>query len=499
MKTSTLSRRQFGLGLGALTSTALVPMRTKAAQRYDVIVIGAGLAGLNSAVLLADAGYKVKVLEGKGRVGGRVETGYGLETRPELGASQIGRDYARVLYTADRFGLELIPEDRDLLTFSSYLDQTWTRAEDWQNAPQNPLEGEDREILPVMLGPRLLGRHNPLEDLEDWLSPKFAHLDISAYALFKQNGYSDDVIKFAGLNVMANDMYSASCLTMMQDQHRGRWAIKNFASGAKVVDAPYGFTEVKTGATQGLAVVSNIKEGCEALPKAMAAHLGDGAVELNKIVGHVDMDKTGVTVETLDGSRYAADYVISAIPFTTLRRVNITPGLPPLQTKAVHELPYSNTSRAHLLIKEPFWKEDGLDPSFFTDGTIKMFWAVDNHTGEGAHVGYMVMTGDAASRIDMMSPPQASAFLMQELERIRPASKGKVEMVGFKSWENDPLIRGVRHSFAPGQVTAFASEMKKPYMRMHFAGEHTRTYAIGMEAAMESGERAAIEIIDRTA
>ncbi|WP_394729255.1 flavin monoamine oxidase family protein [Altererythrobacter sp. GH1-8] len=472
-----------------------MPRPARASQKFDVIVIGAGLSGLHAANLLHDQGYKVKVLEGKSRVGGRVETAYGLETRPELGASQIGRAYARVIAACDRFGLTLIPEDRDLLTFCSNLDGQWIKADQWQSSPLNPFSQGDRDIPPLMAGPRLLDRLNPLEELTDWLDPKFAHLDISARQLFEQHGYSEEVIRLAGLNVLANDIDSASCLTMMQEQHRGRWSIKNFSNADAVTDAPYGFQEIGESAPENLAIISNIKEGAEALPKAMAAHLDEGSIELNKIVMKIDMFGPVAEVQTLDGAKYQADFVISAVPFTTLRRIGIEPGLPPIQAKAVHELGYSNTSRAHLVIREPFWKEDGLDPSFFSDGAIKMFWAVDNHTGEGEHVGYLVMTGDSASRMDMMPREDASRFLMEELARVRPASAGKVELLTYKSWENDPLIRGVRHSFAPGQVTAFANEMIQPHGRLHFAGEHTRRTELGMEAAMESGERVAIEII----
>ncbi len=52
--------------------------------------------------------------------------------------------------------------------------------------------------------------------------------------------------------------------------------------------------------------------------------------------------------------------------------------------------------------------------------------------------------------------------------------------------------------FGPGQVTKFARDMIIPHGRLHFAGEHTRRLDYGMEAAMESGERAAFEILDRT-
>lgn len=489
------SRRHFITGATAASAAALLPTRSYARKKYDVVVIGAGLAGLNAALLLKDEGYSVKVIEGKGRVGGRCETGYGLETRPELGASQVGRAYARVISTCRRFNLELVPEDRDLLAFSSNIQGNWIRSGDWAQSPHNPLTGDDREIPPVMLGSRLLDRHNPLVELSDWMSKDFKQLDISSYQLFKKHGYSDEVIYLAGLNVLGNDLYSASCLTMMQEQHRGRWSIANFSDASTVTELPYGFQEIVRDTTESLAVVSNIAEGTEALPKAMAAQLGEGAVELNKIVMRIETDDKGASVHTLDGDTYETDFVVSAIPFTTLRRVDIRPGLPPVQNKAVHELSYSNTSRAHLVIKEPFWKEDGYEPSFFTDGAIKMFWAIDNHSGEGEHKGYLVMTGDSASRLDMMMPQDAGKFILGELERIRPASKDKVELVTYKSWENDPLIRGVRHSFSPGQVTEFAEDMIKPHKRLHFAGEHTRRLEIGMEAAMESGERAAIEIL----
>lgn len=489
------SRRAFMAGISSSAAVIAMPGPARANQKFDVIVIGAGLSGLHAANILHDQGYKVKVLEGNSRVGGRVQTAWDVETRPELGASQIGRAYARVIAATQRFGLTLIPEDRDLLAFSSYLDGQWIKEADWQTSPLNPFAPGDRSIPALMAGPRLLDRHNPLEELTDWLDPKFAHLDISARQLFQQHGYSDEVIRLAGLNVLANDLDSASCLTMMQEQHRGRWSIRNFSSAEAVTDAPYGFQEVGESSSGSLAIISNIKEGAEALPKAMAAHLGDGAVELNKIVMKVEMLGAIAEVQTLDGATYQSDFVISAVPFTTLRRIAIEPGLPPIQAKAVHQLGYSNTSRAHLLIKEPFWKEDGLDPCFFSDGAIKMFWAVDNHTGEGEHIGYLVMTGDAASRMDMMAPEDATRFLEKELARVRPASLGKVDLLTYKSWENDPLIRGVRHSFAPGQVTAFANEMIQPHGRLHFAGEHTRRTELGMEAAMEGGERAAIEII----
>ena len=70
------SRRQFILRSAAATGLALFPKaRTwSATETADVIVIGAGLSGLEAALQLEQAGFRVLVLEGRDRVGGKVMT-----------------------------------------------------------------------------------------------------------------------------------------------------------------------------------------------------------------------------------------------------------------------------------------------------------------------------------------------------------------------------------------------------------------------------------------
>ena len=126
-----------------------------------------------------------------------------------------------------------------------------------------------------------------------------------------------------------------------------------------------------------------------------------------------------------------------------------------------------------------------------------MFWTIDNHTGDGEHRGMFVLTNTAGKQVAARPPESAVRFLIEEMERIRPASRGQIEILRYHSWERQPLQRGCSPMFAPGQVTAFANEMILPHGRLHFAGEHTRRLDYGMEAAMEAGERAALEILDR--
>lgn len=76
--------------------------------------------------------------------------------------------------------------------------------------------------------------------------------------------------------------------------------------------------------------------------------------------------------------------------------------------------------------------------------------------------------------------------------------KGKLEVIAVQSWEEQSFVHGCRHSFKPGDVTRYRQVLEEPFHRMYFAGEHVRRLAVGMEAAMESGEAAALQIVERS-
>ena len=81
------------------------------------------------------------------------------------------------------------------------------------------------------------------------------------------------------------------------------------------------------------------------------------------------------------------------------------------------------------------------------------------------------------------------------LESADDAAKGQLEVGGYKSWYRDEFSSGDWAVFEPGQVTDFATELGKPLGRIHFCGEHTAIANRGMEGAMESGERVALEVL----
>lgn len=344
----------------------------------------------------------------------------------------------------------------------------------------------------MMMGRWAAARHNPLNGLDDWLEPRHAALDISLRALMTEHGYSAQAIELAAATVPGISIDDTSVLRMWQEETRGKLE-RSFTDGTRSgVDNPFGEANARDAVT-GLAAISNIEGGCQQLPLAMAAQLGD-AVRFHKRVSRIEMTNAGATISCMDGARFAASFVVSSIPFTMLRQVAIEATPNPVARAAIDEMPYANTARLYVTLEEPFWEADGLSPSFSTDGPLGMFWSIDNH-GAGPHRAMIVLVGEAGEKI--VSMDDAEAFLTNEMARLRPASKGKIKIAAYKDWKRDTLQLGCGFSLAPGQVNAFARDMIRPWQVMHFAGEHTRRTDFGMESAFESSERVVAEILQR--
>jgi len=84
---------------------------------------------------------------------------------------------------------------------------------------------------------------------------------------------------------------------------------------------------------------------------------------------------------------------------------------------------------------------------------------------------------------------------MNSIEELRPAAKNKLEAVAYHSWSLNPFSQGDWSYWGPGQITAFGRHIGNRHGQIHFCGEHTAVSNRGMEGAMESGERAAFEIM----
>lgn len=482
---SALSRRR---ALGALGATSLVPVGARRAFAYesaDVIVIGAGLAGLTAAINLQDEGMSVIVVEAADYIGGRVRT-YDLPVGPtNAGGQTIGPYYARVRDMAYRFDVPLInPPLR--MPMSNYVNETLVSSADWATSDVNKTVGREKTVQPGALEFFYLNNNNPLPDVESWTEEEQAKYDIPLADYLKSVGASDEALRLISVSINVFDISTGSALAYLRDIKRLQWGIAQSDDNNR---STYGASTESDGFE-----FSEVKDGTQRLAEAMAAAVTSG-VRLNQPVGSIEVASDGVEVKALDGTRYKGKFAIAAVPFTALRKISVTPNFEGRQYDAIRYSMHNNSLRVFMEATEPFWENDTGDPGLYTDTAIERVFAGTNENGSYTLNSWI--NGNAAYRLDAFSAEDVADFVVDTLAKIRPASKGKVNVLQVHSWAKHSASGCCRHTYDAGQVTEWADVVAQPWGRLHLAGEQTRSIENGMEAAAKSGERAAFEIMER--
>lgn len=479
MSAFTLPRRrslQLVGGAALLSGLKARPLRA-ATQQADVVIVGAGLSGLIAACILEEQGKSVVVLEAKDRVGGRCYTFTDLPGRPEAGGSSVGSMYARFLDWCDRLGVKRSAENNDgraeLLGSVYNIRGVNILRQDWAGHALNPFVGEDKKIAPDGYRFRMLDRFKSFEDLESWWEPNITKDDTGLYDLFKAKGQTDAAID---LGLGSNPGYGHTPYDLSSVHMFHVW---NFAKSQFSGQGPNFW---------------DIEGGNQSLPKAMRKIL-KGDVFLKTAVASVRTDSNGVEVAAADGRTFRGKAVLMSLPFSALRFVAFDPFLPDVQAAAVNTLPYGVCWHAYLSVKGKFWEADNMPAGMWSDSLVGRTLPIR----DGAEVVglYAFLTGKQAMRLNRMTLEAAGQAYMDALHRQRPATKGKVKLERAWSWVNDAYAGGMYAYWRPGMIAKFKEHMAKPAGNVYFCGEHTAASTRGLEGALESGERAAYEILDK--
>ena len=461
-----LSRRQL-----LLTSVAAPFVKAhneggKDGRGLKIVVIGAGLAGLNAALILERQGYEVEVVEARARVGGRLWTLDHVPGKPEGGGNVIGSHYGRVIHRAHELKVPLRTPPRALPNDYQIGGQRILRS-DWATSDANPLPDDWRKIHPERLLAKL-NDDNPLLKTRAWHHADLMARDQPAEVALRDLGFPESAIGLINANnSYGNDLSDTSLM--------GLYRI--LGEFARMSGSALAVTEVAHG---------NMR-----LPEAMAGQLS-GSVSLNERALRIEQTSSGVRTTLSSGRILDADAAIVAVPLPALDQISLD--LPPNRQALLKSVTYHKVVQLHCVVDEPFWEAAGWSGSWWTDGPLGRIFT-RSIPGSTRHNMTIWINGNDCDRLNALDTDACTDVISSALWDLVPAAKEVTSVGQLVRWSTDPFAGGTWALWKPGQAGRAHDAIQAPDGRLFFAGEHTAEAYRGMEAAMESGERAALQVM----
>ncbi|HEY7565675.1 MAG TPA: NAD(P)/FAD-dependent oxidoreductase, partial [Acidimicrobiia bacterium] len=287
-----------------------------------VIVVGAGMAGLVCAELLTDAGHDVMVLEGRARIGGRIETlrsPFAAGLYAEAGAMRLPTSHRLTMAYVDRFGLETVPFT--LTNPNCYVH----------------LHGVRRRLAEVEAEPGLLGFDGVADTpvLAMWdaeLGPLRARLasdgawseitdDFDGYStreFLESRGWSEGAIECFGLLGNQEAVMNSSFLEVLREEM-----------------------------TDSYRDLVQIRGGMDQLPAAFLPKLG-ARIRFGAKMVAIGQGDSSVTIHyRTRGGRFTAtgDFAVITVPFSVMRHVEVLTPLTRSKQKAIRQLTYDASAK----------------------------------------------------------------------------------------------------------------------------------------------------------
>jgi monoamine oxidase len=416
---------------------------------YSTLVIGAGAAGIASARLLADAGYKPLILEARNRIGGRIHTDTIFADFPlELGAEFVHGDQTITHELVKQANLTTIPVVR--------MDNLWWADGEMLARPHHLLAPELQERIAHLL-----------EDYYQLAETSLAE-DISLAQYLQSLGYESlDMADVLLAQTCCASIESLSCYDLIREM--------------QVDHAGHG--------------EARIIEGYTALLNWYARDLD---VRFNQYVTEIQSGGEGVTV-ICDGKQYAAQTCIITVPVSVLQqRIRFIPQLPDDKRQAINDFCIEPATKLIYRFREQFWSDD---LTFMAHERLTARWWTPGYRRDSTPVLATYVTANRARQLDVMSEAEALAIGLEELSMLlgMPLLEIKEQCIAAKrvSWANDPYTLG-GYAHVPSGKSDCRPLLARPEGNMlFFAGEATAydSNPQTVHGAIESGWRAAKECL----
>lgn len=444
-------------------------------REVDVVIVGAGLAGLVAARRLTSAGRSVLVLEARDRVGGRIYTTYLPDgTFLDQGGQWIGPNQHRLIALA---------EELEVKTFPTY--DTGNNIEYYQGQPSvyaSAVSMRDpaitMEAVETMLELNLLAQEVPLD--APWTAERAAEWDSQTVASWSMANIASEDVR-AWLMLIVQSVFSCeprdlSFLHFLFYIHSGG-SLNELAS-------------VTRGAQE-----RRFSGGSQQIAIRMAATLGESVV-LNSPVSAITQDERRVYVES-DKMVVTAQHTIVALPPTLAGRIRYRPKLPATRDQLTQRMPMGTVIKVHCCYDTPFWREAGLSGQVASDsGPVRITFDNSPENGTpGILLGFI--EGDDGRIWGQRTLEERRDAVLACMVRYFGEQTQKPFAYIEQNWADEEYSRGCYAGYMPpGVLSMYGSALRTPIGRIHWAGTETATIWNGyMDGALQSGERAAAEIL----
>lgn len=412
---------------------------------HDVVVIGAGMAGVAAGRALAQGGLDVVVVEAGDRVGGRVHTIRDLVDHPvEAGAEFIHGSKAATWQDVRASGLDTVP-----------VPYLWS----WFN-----LAGTTKWLPRHLTHPGVWRSFDIL-----WSLGRFSGDDCSARTFIERKGYQGRARELAQLTLTAHLPGSVDEV------------------GIAGLEAD-GVLHLESG------VNHRVVSGYDLLPQHLATGLD---VRFGFRVRSIAWGADGVTVNPVSGDTLSARAAITTLPHGVLARevVAFDPPLPPTKRAAIDRIATGAVTKVILAFDRRLWHRKTAQVVCGT-GPVTLYWPTSFGTG-GPPVLTAYATGPRAQALSDAGTDKAIGIVLDDIERVFPESSPRATMIGFRfvDWATDPNAYGGYTFLPPGAVGARA-DLAAPTKSLFWAGSATENHPVAdtVEAAYLSGLRAARQV-----
>ncbi|MFC7443245.1 flavin monoamine oxidase family protein [Laceyella putida] len=457
-------------------------------QPKNIVVVGAGMAGLVAASLLKEAGHQVKMIEAANRVGGRVLTLRSPFTDGqyiEAGPMRIPSVHYLTLGYIRKFGLPINPFFNSTPNDILYVNGIKTRLKTYQRNPAminaNLAKNERGKTFVELLNFAFQPLYNFIsqDPVRNW---SMAIKELNKYSLdtfLRHNPFGDlRAIELAKMLTATEGLSELSFLDI-------------FRQFVIFLNPHMRFYEI-TG-------------GFDRLPRAFLPQLKEDILfqqEVRKIIQHDNkVIIRSVHTQTAKPFEITGDIAIITIPFSVLRFVEVEPyhSFSLNKWKAIRELHYVPSVKMGIQFKNRFWEREGMyGGQTISDLPVKQTYYPSHGFGEKCGVVLASYTWEDDAQVwDKMTQEAQIEYGLRDLAKIHDDGIIQNYVAGaVHSWVQQPYSAGSFALFKPEQEVELYPSILSPEGRVHFAGEHASTDRSWIQGAIASGIRVACEVND---